>query len=828
MSDNQRSTRRLLPAWLGGRWGAVAVLSTLYLLGHLAWTYVRWGGEENVILIANLINLPIDLVAVLAAWRVVAHKVDDPRLRRMWLFIGLGLLSFFIADVIWAYLESGLNVSPFPSIADFFYLLFGPLLALGVFSMPSRPLNRPARWRYVSDLLMIMITTTVLMWYFVIQPTIVVSAGDWVAQTVSVAYPITDVIVIGSLVSALLRQPDRDTRAVLWLLVVGMLFFVGADVVFAYTSLADTYVTGTWLDTGWSFAFLFFIFAALRQMYRVPASSPDSAWVVALERFLHRLSDVVALLGSLLTLALLSINFDSRAGWLLTGTGLTFLLLIARQFRGYPLRTKFIAIFSLATVAIAIVMGLIYYNTLKGQSLQALRRLALNAVTLAALQQNGDELARLTSAADPLYEKFRVQNLGLRQAAPQLVRVFTLGWDENGLYYIVEAGEPGEATVAAFGERYDNPSVTLASNFNTLTEAVADPDIRADASGSFLSAYAPIFTGDGQRVGVMGVDLNAAPVVQIQQQLFVQTLLIIFFAGFAAIFLGYFFGDVLTKSIERLTADTGKFAIGDFSARATISTNDEVGQLGRSFNVMADQLEALVSGLEQRVADRTKALAASAEVSRRLSTILDQQELVHEVVEQVRSSFNYYHAHIYLFDEARQILVMAGGTGDAGRVMLARGHKIPKGRGLVGRAAETNQVMLAPNTSTDANWLPNPLLPLTKAEVAVPIALGATVLGVLDVQHDVTDGLTQADADLLQSIANQVAVALQNARSFTQAQRQAEREAAISRIGEKIQGAATPEAVLQVAAQELGIALHARRSTARISLRASQPDGNGH
>lgn len=300
------------------------------------------------------------------------------------------------------------------------------------------------------------------------------------------------------------------------------------------------------------------------------------------------------------------------------------------------------------------------------------------------------------------------------------------------------------------------------------------------------------------------------------------TIVIGLFALVAGVIIAFLLARRIITPLNELTRAAQQIGSGNLNASVTIEGKDEFATLGQVFNKMADQLQSLIGSLERLVDDRTRALATSFQVSRRLSTILDRQQLVDEVVEQVRSAFDYYHAHIYLFDSQREYLVMVGGTGEAGRSMLANHHQLKRGQGLVGKAADTRMAIIVPDVDQDPNWLPNPLLPRTQSEIAVPIMLGDFVIGVLDVQHDIQNGLDQNDAELLQSIANQVAIALQNAQLYEDAHFAAEREAAVNVINQKIQKAVTVEGVLQIAAQELGKALNAQRTSVQLGITSKQ------
>lgn len=252
---------------------------------------------------------------------------------------------------------------------------------------------------------------------------------------------------------------------------------------------------------------------------------------------------------------------------------------------------------------------------------------------------------------------------------------------------------------------------------------------------------------------------------QLRNTLFI-SLVIIGLVSAAAVILA----QILAGPIMRLTRVAQQVTGGDLDVQGRVESNDEIGQLTQAFNMMTGRLRKTIDSLETQVTDRTHQLETALEVSQRLVGILDLSDLLRQVVILTKEIFGYYHVHIYLREE--QTLLMAEGYGEAGAEMKRQGHHIPMDapQSLVARAAREQKVIIVENVRLDPSWLPNPLLPDTHSEMAVPVLLGDEVVGVLDVQSEKVGGLTEEDETTLQLLVNQIAVAVRNARAFAQTQ----------------------------------------------------------
>jgi PAS domain S-box-containing protein len=370
-SESTSSSRSLLPPWLKGTWGFLGIIFILYIVLNLAWTYFHWGGEQHVVLIANLLSLPPSLLASIVAWRVAAQTSLSAPIRRAWLILGISFFMFLIGNLIWAYLELVLRVEPFPSLADVFYLAFYPLGLWGLLSLPSSATqNWRERLTLWSDLLCVLTAAAMFVGYFIIVPTAAASSNDLLTQLIAPAYPIGSLLLTGGILAILYRPGSQNTQSELSLLLIGMLFFVGGDFGFGYGSLTGTYTSGGWTDASWNVAQLFFALAALRKMAHIPASAALQVRLARLNRTGRWLPPIAVALGYALVFYAVSLNDIQTAIWLIDGALLLTLLAIARQivspaFSDLPVRVKMILTFVLVSILSVILVFVMAYLTLR-------------------------------------------------------------------------------------------------------------------------------------------------------------------------------------------------------------------------------------------------------------------------------------------------------------------------------------------------------------------------------------------------------------------------------------------------------------------------------
>ncbi|HXF84059.1 MAG TPA: GAF domain-containing protein [Anaerolineales bacterium] len=164
-------------------------------------------------------------------------------------------------------------------------------------------------------------------------------------------------------------------------------------------------------------------------------------------------------------------------------------------------------------------------------------------------------------------------------------------------------------------------------------------------------------------------------------------------------------------------------------------------------------------------------LAASAEIGRLVTSTLDLNTIFTQTVNLINERFGFYFTALYSIEEGGLNAVLREATGEAGREMKARRHTVAIGSNtMIGKAAETGQYVLSNNIKEEPLYSPNPLLPNTQSEIAIPLRVGGRTVGVLDIQSDQQNIFTQDDISVLQSLADQVAIAIENANSYARSQ----------------------------------------------------------
>jgi GAF domain-containing protein/HAMP domain-containing protein len=249
-------------------------------------------------------------------------------------------------------------------------------------------------------------------------------------------------------------------------------------------------------------------------------------------------------------------------------------------------------------------------------------------------------------------------------------------------------------------------------------------------------------------------------------------------ASFLALLLGfslaYFVSRTISIPLKELINTFKKVEQGDLSQRVRITTTDEIAELTIHFNRMVARLEELQSALEKQVYEQTAQLKATNEVGSAASSILEPDELLKKVVNLITDRFGHYYSAIYLVDQTGYWAELIEATGDTGKVLKQNRHRLElNNKGLIANAINQQQATIADSKNASIRSA-NPLLPYTKSEIALPLIVGDRALGALDVQSTRNGAFKPQDIATLQGMANQVAIALENARLYQESQKNLE------------------------------------------------------
>jgi putative methionine-R-sulfoxide reductase with GAF domain len=208
-----------------------------------------------------------------------------------------------------------------------------------------------------------------------------------------------------------------------------------------------------------------------------------------------------------------------------------------------------------------------------------------------------------------------------------------------------------------------------------------------------------------------------------------------------------------------------------------------VAALNRS-QKLTEELREQQCQLQVQVEERTVALSrrgaqleAAAQIARDATAIQDVDQLLAETVRLVSDRFGFYHTGIFLLDEAKEYAILHSASSEGGQRMLDRGHRLRVGEaGIVGYVTKWGEPRIALDVGQDAHFFDNPDLPATRSEIALPLRVRDDIIGALDVQSTKPGAFGAEDTAVLQTLADQIAMAINNAQLFRQAQESLEAE----------------------------------------------------
>jgi diguanylate cyclase (GGDEF)-like protein len=244
------------------RFGAPSIIAAIWSVGFIAWIVTANTNNDRALYVSDLAPAVLAGLASVTAARTAHSARSNRRSKLAWSFFAAGLAAWTAAELTWAWLELVKHTDPFPSVADIGYSLYYPALFIGFMAFPSQRRTFAERVRLGLDISVIALSGVIAVWYFILGPTLTTTHGLSLATTLSVAYPVGDMIVVFGLATALLRRtPGRSTLAIQILVAAAIANVVG-DLIFARLDLSGSYDGTGWPDVCWMLAIAGFVIAA--------------------------------------------------------------------------------------------------------------------------------------------------------------------------------------------------------------------------------------------------------------------------------------------------------------------------------------------------------------------------------------------------------------------------------------------------------------------------------------------------------------------------------------------------------------------------------------